>query len=35
MGMSPGPAFSKILEYSFELQLEGKDKEEIMQTVER
>jgi tRNA nucleotidyltransferase (CCA-adding enzyme) len=35
MGLSPGPAFSKTLDYSFELQLEGKGKEEIMQAVEQ
>jgi tRNA nucleotidyltransferase (CCA-adding enzyme) len=34
IGMHPGPAFAKALEQAFELQLEGKAKEEIMEEVQ-
>ncbi|PKM77477.1 MAG: hypothetical protein CVU90_06415 [Firmicutes bacterium HGW-Firmicutes-15] len=34
MGMHPGPAFSKTLDYTFDLQLDGKSKEEIMEAVQ-
>lgn len=30
MGFTPGKRFTRILEYAFELQLEGQDKDEIM-----
>ncbi len=35
LGMSPGPDFSKTLNYTFELQLEGKSKAEIIEEVQR
>jgi tRNA nucleotidyltransferase (CCA-adding enzyme) len=35
LGMTPGPAFSKTLASAFEMQLEGKSKEKIMEKVQQ
>jgi len=33
MGIEPGPVYTKTLDYAFELQLEGKDKEVILEEI--
>jgi hypothetical protein len=35
MGFQPGPTYTKTLAYAFELQLEGKSKEAILDQVNR